>query len=107
MRVGGCHAGPLDRIDGPAFWRRANFDLLRTIANHVGMLISHSRLAEDRKAAAEMEALHRFSAFCLHDLKNLAARLSIVVKNAEVFGEDLAFQRSAMKTVAGTVPKMM
>jgi len=84
-----------------------DFDLLRTIANHVGMLISHSRLAEDRKAAAEMEALHRFSAFCLHDLKNLAARLSIVVKNAEVFGEDLAFQRSAMKTVAGTVPKMM
>ena len=34
-------------------------------------------LAEERQASAELEALHRFSVFCLHDLKNLAARLSL------------------------------
>ena len=52
-------------------------DLLRAIARHVAVLLAHARLAEERRAAAELEALHRFSAFCMHDLKNLAARLSL------------------------------
>jgi putative PEP-CTERM system histidine kinase len=82
-------------------------DLLRAISHHVGMLLSNARLAEERRSAAELEALHRFSAFCLHDLKNLAARLSMVAQNAEVHGHDPAFQASAMQTLAGTVKKMM
>ena len=82
-------------------------DLLRAIGHHVGMLLSNSRLAEDRRAAAELDALHRVSAFCLHDLKNLTARLSLVAQNAEVHGLDPAFQESAMRTLVGTVKKMM
>ncbi|MEE8240854.1 MAG: XrtA/PEP-CTERM system histidine kinase PrsK, partial [Nitrospirales bacterium] len=82
-------------------------DLLRAICRHVGVLLSHAHLAEERRDAVELEALHRFSAFCLHDLKNLTARLSLVVQNAEVHGEDPDFRQSAMRTVAGTVQKMM
>jgi putative PEP-CTERM system histidine kinase len=82
-------------------------DLLRAIAYHVAMLLTHVRLAEERRGAAELEALHRFSAFCLHDLKNLAARLSLVVQNAEGHGDDPAFWESTMRTVASTVKKMM
>lgn len=82
-------------------------DLLRAMTHHVGVLISHARLAEDKRTAAELEALHRFSAFCLHDLKNLTARLSLVAQNAKVHGQDPAFQESAMRTVVGTVEKMM
>ncbi|MGH2621322.1 MAG: GAF domain-containing protein, partial [Anaerolineales bacterium] len=36
-------------------------DLLRAISHHVGVLFSHARLAEERRGAAELEALHRFS----------------------------------------------
>jgi signal transduction histidine kinase len=82
-------------------------DLLRGIAHHVGVLLAHAHLAEERHAAAELEALHRFSVFCLHDLKNLAARLSLVAQNAESHGRDPAFQASAMRTVADTATKMM
>ncbi|HJS66418.1 MAG TPA: XrtA/PEP-CTERM system histidine kinase PrsK [Nitrospiraceae bacterium] len=81
-------------------------DLLYGIAHHVGVLLSHANLAEDRQAATELEALHRFSVFCLHDLKNLAARLSLVAQNAENHGKDPAFQESAMRTVADTAKKM-
>ncbi|HLZ34743.1 MAG TPA: XrtA/PEP-CTERM system histidine kinase PrsK [Nitrospira sp.] len=81
-------------------------DLLRGISHHVGALLSHARLAEERQASAELEALHRFSAFCLHDLKNLAARLSLVAQNAESHGRDPAFQESAMRTVTDTAKKM-
>jgi putative PEP-CTERM system histidine kinase len=82
-------------------------DLLRAIAGHVGLLLSNARLAEERTAAAELEALHRFAAFCLHDLKNLAARLSLVLQNAEVHGDNPEFQRAAMKTVRQSVNKLM
>lgn len=81
-------------------------DLLRGISHHVGVLIAHARLAEERQAAAELEALHRFTVFCLHDLKNLAARLSLVAQNAEDHGHDPAFIKSAMRTVTDTSGKM-
>ena len=81
-------------------------DLLRGISSHVGALLSHASLAEERRASAELEALHRFSVFCLHDLKNLAARLSLVAQNAERYGKDPAFQESAMRTVIDTAQKM-
>ena len=81
-------------------------DLLRGISHHVGTLLSHARLAEDRQASAELEALHRFSVFCLHDLKNLASRLSLVAQNAVQHGRDSAFQESAMRTVTDTANKM-
>jgi len=81
-------------------------DLLRAIAHHAAMLLSLVHLAEARRAATGMEALHRVSAFCLHDLKNLAARLSLVVQNADVHGHDPVFQQSAMRTVAQTAKSM-
>lgn len=82
-------------------------DLLRGIVHHAGMLLSYASLAEERHASAELEALHRFSVFCLHDLKNLGARLSLVAQNAEYHGRDPAFQESAMRTVTDTAKKMM
>ena len=81
-------------------------DLLHGICHHVGTLLSHAGLAEERQASAELEALHRFSVFCLHDLKNLAARLSLVAQNAERHGHDPGFQESALRTVADTAKKM-
>ncbi|CUQ67421.1 putative Histidine kinase [Candidatus Nitrospira inopinata] len=81
-------------------------DLLRGICHHAGALFAHADLAEERRASAELEALHRFSVFCLHDIKNLAARLSLVAQNAERHGHDPAFQQSALRTVADTARKM-
>ena len=97
----------LSRESREGHYGEDDFDLLRAIAHHVGMLLSNARLAEERSVAGEMEALHRLSAFCLHDLKNLAAKLSLVVQNADLHGQDPAFQQSAMRTVASTVKQMM
>lgn len=88
------------------FYGTDDCDLLRGIAHHVGALLSHAKLAEERQASAELEAVHRFSVFCMHDLKNLAARLSLVAQNAEHHGHDPSFQASAMRTVADTSQKM-
>ena len=84
-----------------------DFDLLRAMAHHVTMLLTKVRLMEERSAAAEWEALHRFSAFYIHDLKNLASGLSLVAQNAEVYGHDQEFQSSAMRTIGHTAQRMM
>ena len=81
-------------------------DLLSGIAHYVGALLSHAALSEERQASAELEALHRFSVFCLHDLKNLAARLSLIAQNVGSHGQDPAFQASAMRTVADTAKQI-
>ena len=84
-----------------------DFDLLRAMAHHVSVLLLQAKLTEERTAAAEWEAVHRFSTFYIHDLKNLASGLSLVVQNAEVYGKDPEFQSSAMRTVANTSQRIM
>ncbi len=81
-------------------------DLLRAIAHHAGVLLAHARMADDRQASAELDALNRFAAFYLHDFKNLAARLSLVAQNAAKHGDDPQFRAEAMKTVSRTAEQM-
>ncbi|MGE5124807.1 MAG: ATP-binding protein, partial [Betaproteobacteria bacterium] len=83
-----------------------DLDLLRAIAHHAGVLLAHARMAEDRQSAAELDALNRFTAFYLHDFKNLAARLSLVAQNASKHGEDPEFREQAMQTVGRTAEQM-
>lgn len=84
-----------------------DFDLLRVIAHHVTMLILQFQLVEDWGARAKWEAVHRFSGFYLHDLKNLASSVSMVVQNAEQYGQDPDAQASAMRTVRTTSQRIM
>ncbi len=81
-------------------------DLLRAITHHAGVLLAHAGLADERQAAAELDALNRFSAFYLHDFKNLTARLSLVAQNAVRHGDDPEFRASALKTVGRTAEQM-
>jgi hypothetical protein len=84
-----------------------DFDLLRAIAHHVTMLLLQFQLQEERSSSAKWEAVHRFSAFYLHDLKNLAGSLSLLVQNAEQFGGDPEFQASAMRTIRKTSQRII
>ena len=84
-----------------------DFDLLKAMAHHVTMLLTKVKLMEEQSASAEWDALHRFSAFYIHDLKNLASGLSLVVQNAEVYGHDREFQASAMRTIGHTAQRMV
>jgi signal transduction histidine kinase len=76
-------------------------------AHHVTMLLIQFQLIEEQNVTAKWEAIHKFSAFYLHDLKNLASSLSMVVQNADQYGDDPEFQTSAMRTVRTTSQRMM
>ena len=84
-----------------------DFELLRVIAHHVTMLLLQFQFVEEWSVRAKWEAVHKFSGFYLHDLKNLASSLSLVAQNAEHYGHDPEFQKSAMRTVRQTSQRIM
>jgi putative PEP-CTERM system histidine kinase len=81
-------------------------DLLKTAGSHVGMHISQAeadkRLAESR----QFGTYNRLTAFLMHDLNNLLAQLSLVVKNAERFRDNPKFVDDAIDTIANSVSRM-
>jgi putative PEP-CTERM system histidine kinase len=81
-------------------------DLLRTVGRHVAThLAQHDadrRLAESR----QFEAYHRLTAFVMHDLKNLAAQLSLIVANADKHRRKPEFVDDAIGTIANSTARM-
>ena len=81
-------------------------DLLRTVGRHVAMHInqaeSDKRLAESR----QFSAYDRLTAFLMHDLNNLIAQQSLVVKNAEKFRDNPKFIDDTFDTIAHSVARM-
>ena len=81
-------------------------DLLKTVGRHVAVHLAQfeadKRLAESR----QFEAYHRLTAFVMHDLKNLAAQLSLIVSNAEKHKRNPAFVDDAISTIANSTGRM-
>jgi putative PEP-CTERM system histidine kinase len=84
-----------------------DFDLLRAIAHHVTMLLLQFQLQEERSSSAKWEAVYRFAGFYMHDLKNLAGSLSLLVQNADQYENDPEFQASAMRTIRNTSQRII
>jgi putative PEP-CTERM system histidine kinase len=81
-------------------------DLLKTVGRHVAVhlaqLEADKRLAESR----QFEAYHRLTAFVMHDLKNLAAQLALIVSNAERHRRNPEFVDDAISTIANSTTRM-
>jgi putative PEP-CTERM system histidine kinase len=81
-------------------------DLLKTAsrqaASYLGEILASDALLEARK----FEAFNRMSAFVVHDLKNLVAQLSLMLKNAERHRDNPEFQADMQTTVKHVVDRM-
>ena len=96
----------LDRPPDPFELTYEDRDLLKTVGQHVAThLAQHEadrRLAESR----QFETYHRLTAFVMHDLKNLAAQLSLLVANAEKHRRNPDFVDDAISTIANSTSRM-
>lgn len=81
-------------------------DLLRTVGRHVATHLKQAESDRQLSEAQQFSAYHRLSAFLMHDLNNLAAQLSLVVKNAEKHRRDPKFIDDMIATVAHSVSRM-
>jgi putative PEP-CTERM system histidine kinase len=96
----------LDRANHAVNLNWEAFDLLRATGRQAA-----SYLAEERstKVLRDTELLTEYSkrfAFVVHDIKNLASQLSLVLSNAKHYIDDPEFQRDMLQTVEDSVARM-
>jgi putative PEP-CTERM system histidine kinase len=91
-----------DRVSGVAFgWQ--DFDLLKCIGDQIAAGLLNTRLSQKLLQAKELEAFQTMSAFFVHDLKNTANTLNLMLQNLPVHFDDPAFRADALRGVAKTV----
>jgi putative PEP-CTERM system histidine kinase len=81
-------------------------ELLKTVADQAAANLLTLRLGERLQQAREMEAFQVMSAFFMHDLKNLASRLSLVTQNLPVHFANPEFRADALKTISQSLDKI-
>lgn len=81
-------------------------DLLKTAGRQAASYLGQIQAAEALLEARKFEAFNRMSAFVVHDLKNLVAQLSLLLKNAERHRNNPEFQRDMLMTVGNVVERM-
>ena len=80
--------------------------ILDALAGQGAAALRVALLAERLVSAREAETFQRVSSFLVHDLKNFAHMLGLIVQNAERNMDNPEFQRDAMRTVGDIVTKM-
>lgn len=81
-------------------------DLLKTAARQAGAFLGQMQASEALLEVRKFDSFNRMSAFVVHDLKNIVAQLSLMLKNAERHRENPEFQKDMLMTVNHSVERM-
>jgi putative PEP-CTERM system histidine kinase len=90
-----------DRIGGVPFSGQ-DFDLLKCVADEFAASLLAARLSQKLLQAKELEAFQTMSAFFVHDLKNAASTLNLMLQNLPAHFDDPAFREDALRGVSKT-----
>jgi putative PEP-CTERM system histidine kinase len=91
-----------DRVGGGTFSGQ-DFDLLKCIGDQMAAGLLNLRLAKKLLQTKELEAFQTMSAFFVHDLKNTANTLALMLQNLPVHFDDPAFRADALRSISKTV----
>jgi putative PEP-CTERM system histidine kinase len=94
-----------DRINGRIFTVEET-DILKTIADQVAADLLNIKLSERLRQAKEMAAFQTISAFFVHDLKNLASKLSMMLENLPAHFDKAEFRDDALKMMSKSVDQV-
>jgi putative PEP-CTERM system histidine kinase len=87
-------------------YRYEDYDLMKTMARQASVAIQHQRLSEQLTHAKALEAVGNLATFVAHDLKNLAATVSLIVENAKEHLDNPEFQKDMLQSLGSTSQKM-
>ncbi|MGA2174532.1 MAG: XrtA/PEP-CTERM system histidine kinase PrsK [Verrucomicrobiota bacterium] len=90
-----------DRVSG-VFFSLQDFELLRCVGDQVASGLRNAQLSQKLLQAKELEAFQTMSAFFIHDLKNTASTLNLMLQNLPVHFDNPAFREDALRGVAKT-----
>ena len=94
-----------DRIGG-AGYTSEELELLKCIGDQITSVLLGLRLSSEIATARELEAFQTMSAFFVHDLKNAAASLNLMLKNLPVHFDDPAFRADALRAIGNTARRI-
>lgn len=81
-------------------------DLLKTAGRQVAGVLNQTQAMEALIEAKKFEAFSKMSAFVVHDLKNLIAQLSLLLRNAKKHHDNPEFQQDMLETIEHAVRRM-
>lgn len=94
-----------DRVNGRDY-SDEEIDLLKCIADQLAGALLKCRLSEEVLQAKQLEAFQTVSTFFVHDLKNAANSLNLMLRNLPVHFDDAQFREDAVRGVGRTVARI-
>src|SRR5207237_8631240 len=94
-----------ERVVGIAY-RTDEFALLKCIGDQIASSLLNLRLAEEVVFNKELEAFQAISAFFVHDLKNAASTLRLMLQNLPVHFDDPNFRADALRGIGETTNRI-
>jgi len=94
-----------DRVNGEGY-SAEELELLQCIGDQMASILLNLRLTAEVVRAKELEAFRTMSAFFVHDLKNAAASLNLMLKNLPVHFDDPAFRADALRGIGNTATRI-
>jgi putative PEP-CTERM system histidine kinase len=91
-----------DRVGGAPFTLQ-DLDMLKCVADHAAANLYNVQLSERLVQAKELEAFQTMATFFVHDLKNAASTLKLMLQNLPVHFDDPEFRADALRGTAKTV----
>ena len=108
LQAGGRPMGALflaDRVNALPY-SQEEVGLLECIADQVAASLANLALNEKVAAARELEAFQTMSVFFVHDLKNTASSLNLMLKNLPVHFDNPEFRADALRAIGGTADRI-
>jgi putative PEP-CTERM system histidine kinase len=94
-----------DRVRGLGY-SPEEIDLLKCIGDQVAASLLNLRLAEEIMGRKELEAFQTMSAFLIHDLKNAASTLGLMLENLPAHFNNPAFREDAFRGIGSAADRI-
>jgi putative PEP-CTERM system histidine kinase len=94
-----------DRISA-APYTVEELELLKCIGDQITSVLLNLRLASEVARGKELDALRTMSAFFVHDLKNAAASLNLMLKNLPIHFDDPQFRQDTLRAIGNTAQRI-
>lgn len=94
-----------DRVGSIPFSSQ-DLDLLKCVGDEIAARLLNARLSQKLLQTKELEAFQTMSAFFVHDLKNAANTLNLMLQNLPEHFDDPSFRADALRGVQKTVDQI-
>ncbi len=90
-----------DRVSGIPFSTQ-EYDILSSVSSHAAACLQNASLSQKVLESKELEAFQTMATFFVHDLKNAASTINLMVKNLPKHWDNEEFRQDALRGISKT-----